>query len=33
MRFILGVWKVHGRCAEDVQEVRGRCMEGAMPMI
>ena len=24
MRFILGAWKVHGRCAEGVREVRGR---------
>ena len=25
MRFILGARKVHRRCAEGVQEVRGRC--------
>ena len=33
MRFILGAWKVHGRCAEGAQEVCGRCVEGVMPMI
>ena len=29
MRFILGAWKVCGRCAEGVREVHGRCAEGA----
>ena len=25
MRFILGAWKVHGRCTEGAQKVCGRC--------
>ena len=33
MRFILGAWKVCGRCTEGAQEVHRRCAEGVMPMI
>ena len=29
MRFILGVQKVHGRCAEGARKVHGRCTGGA----
>ena len=29
MRFILGAWKVRGRCAEGARKVRGRCAGGA----
>ena len=28
MRFSLGAWKVHRRCAEGAQKVCGRCVGG-----